>query len=183
MKKQFFTLLTGAAICATSPVFAMEVYPDNGGWSHPVHGNNHWKGGKGGQGHHVHGNNHWKQSGYQQVDQERQQLENEAQRRQQAEWHRQQQEKEWEAQAGEQKPRNHYYDVLGISPQSTPEEINKAYKQKALQNHPDKNNGDDTLMKEIIAAKEVLTNNAERNLYDQMGHNAYAGFNKTQRNR
>ena len=31
-----------------------------------------------------------------------------------------------------------YYDILGINPDATTEEIKKAYKKLALQNHPDK---------------------------------------------
>ena len=52
-----------------------------------------------------------------------------------------------------------YFDILGISPESNPEEIKKAYKKKALQFHPDKNNGDDTEFKKINEAYKKLTGN------------------------
>lgn len=31
-----------------------------------------------------------------------------------------------------------YYDLMGIEPDATPEQIRKAYRKKALQLHPDK---------------------------------------------
>lgn len=47
------------------------------------------------------------------------------------------------------------YEVLGIQKGASPEEINRAYRNKAMENHPDKG-GDPAKMKEINAAFEDL---------------------------
>ena len=53
------------------------------------------------------------------------------------------------------------YKVLGVKHSSSNSEINKAYKMKALQNHPDKG-GDKNKFVEIQTAMEVIK--AARNL-------------------
>lgn len=66
-----------------------------------------------------------------------------------------------------------FYEVLGLSRNATPEEIKKAYRQKALKYHPDKNPGDDTAegkFKESAEAYEVLSNPEKKARYDQYGH-------------
>lgn len=45
--------------------------------------------------------------------------------------------------------------VLGVSPNASPEEISRAYKRKALENHPDRG-GDNAKMVEVNVAKDVL---------------------------
>ena len=45
-----------------------------------------------------------------------------------------------------------YYKVLGVTNNSTPEEIKKSYRKLSLKYHPDKNNGDDTKFKQINEA-------------------------------
>jgi molecular chaperone DnaJ len=66
-----------------------------------------------------------------------------------------------------------YYDILGISKNATAEEIKKAYRQKALKFHPDKNPGDseaEEKFKEAAEAYEVLSNPEKKQRYDQFGH-------------
>ena len=66
-----------------------------------------------------------------------------------------------------------YYEILGISRQSSEEEIKKAYRQMALKYHPDRNPGDheaEQKFKECAEAYEVLRDFEKRNLYDRFGH-------------
>jgi molecular chaperone DnaJ len=62
-----------------------------------------------------------------------------------------------------------YYKILGLYPDCPQAEIKKAYRQLALQYHPDKNNGDkksEDRFKEVAEAYEVLNDEASRNEYD-----------------
>ncbi len=70
-----------------------------------------------------------------------------------------------------------YYEVLGVSKSASPEEIKKAYRKKAIQYHPDKNQGNkeaEEKFKEAAEAYEVLSNAEKKQRYDQFGH---AGVN------
>jgi len=61
------------------------------------------------------------------------------------------------------------YDILGISPEATPEEIKKAYKKMAIKFHPDKNPTAGDKFKEITVAYEVLNDPEKRSIYDKYG--------------
>jgi molecular chaperone DnaJ len=68
------------------------------------------------------------------------------------------------------------YDVLGVSPQVSADELKKAYRKLAQKYHPDRNPGDaeaERKFKEISAAYQVLRDPQRRASYDQMGHSAF----------
>ena len=80
-----------------------------------------------------------------------------------------------------------YYVVLGVSRNASADEIKKAYRQMALQYHPDRNPGDkeaEEKFKEAAEAYSVLGDPEKRSVYDQFGHDglrgeAFPGFNST----
>ena len=60
-----------------------------------------------------------------------------------------------------------YYDILGVTPTSTQEEIKKAYRKLSLKYHPDKNNNETIpLMASINEAYNVLSNEQQKQEYD-----------------
>lgn len=63
-----------------------------------------------------------------------------------------------------------YYDVLGVKPEASEQEIKKAYHRSALRWHPDKNQNNkeeaDRKFKKISEAYEVLRSKEKRRHYD-----------------
>jgi len=65
-----------------------------------------------------------------------------------------------------------YYAILGVNQLASDDEIKRAYKQKALKHHPDKNHGDIDAEKkfmDISEAYEMLSDPYKRSLYDRFG--------------
>jgi molecular chaperone DnaJ len=60
-----------------------------------------------------------------------------------------------------------YYEILGVSKNSSEEEIKKAFYKLAHKYHPDKAGGDEKKFKEINEAYQVLSDKKKRQQYDQ----------------
>ncbi len=61
-----------------------------------------------------------------------------------------------------------YYKVLGVPQSATENEIRRAYRKLAKQNHPDANPGKEERFKEISAAYDVLSDPEKRKEYDEI---------------
>jgi len=68
-----------------------------------------------------------------------------------------------------------FYGILGVDPDATEETIVRAYREQTKAHHPDVS--DDPAagerFKRLTRAKDVLTDEAERERYDRLGHAAY----------
>lgn len=69
-----------------------------------------------------------------------------------------------------------YYDLLGVSKDASDADIKKAYRKKAMDHHPDRNQHDPKAeghFKEINEAYEVLKDGQKKAAYDRFGHAAF----------
>jgi len=66
-----------------------------------------------------------------------------------------------------------YYEVLGVANDASQDDIDRAYRKKALKYHPDSNPDDEDAIgrfKESAEAYEILGDKEKRSRYDQFGH-------------
>jgi molecular chaperone DnaJ len=68
-----------------------------------------------------------------------------------------------------------FYEILGVARDASEDEIQEAYRQKAREYHPDVSDDPDAeeKFKKAKKAKEVLTDEEKRQMYDQMGHDRF----------
>ncbi|MBN2257721.1 MAG: J domain-containing protein [Anaerolineaceae bacterium] len=74
-----------------------------------------------------------------------------------------------------------YYQTLGVSRNSSKDEIKKAYRKLAMKYHPDRNPNDkaaEDRFKDINEAYQVLSDPAKRQRYDQLG-DSYSRWQQT----
>ena len=77
-----------------------------------------------------------------------------------------------------------YYETLGVARGATEADIKKAYRKKAMDLHPDRNQDDphaETRFKEVNEAYDCLKDSQKKAAYDRFGHAAFengggAGF-------
>jgi len=73
-----------------------------------------------------------------------------------------------------------FYDTLGVSRDASEEEIEEAYRQAVRRYHPDVSDDPDAeeKFKKAKKAKEVLTDEEKRQMYDQIGHERFVEAEK-----
>jgi hypothetical protein len=71
-----------------------------------------------------------------------------------------------------------YYDLLGVAPDASTAEIEQAYRERLKETHPDVSDAADAgaRTRQLIEARDVLTDGTERARYDRLGHEAYVGL-------
>jgi molecular chaperone DnaJ len=69
-----------------------------------------------------------------------------------------------------------YYDILGVTETSTPDEIKKSYRKLAMEHHPDKGGNEDKF-KKISEAYDTLSDDNKRAQYDNNRKNPFGNMN------
>ena len=72
-----------------------------------------------------------------------------------------------------------YYEILGVSRDTSTGELKKAFKKKAMKYHPDRNPDNPEAaekFKEAAEAYEVLSDSQKKSAYDQFGHSGVEGM-------
>ena len=78
-------------------------------------------------------------------------------------------------------PKRDYYEVLGVGRDADTAAVKKAYRNLAMQYHPDRNPGNGEAaekMKEVNEAYAVLCDPQKRDLYDAYGHAGLEGYSQ-----
>jgi molecular chaperone DnaJ len=68
-----------------------------------------------------------------------------------------------------------YYNILGVEETATQDEIKKAYRKLAKENHPDKG-GDEDIFKKISVAYDVVGDESKRQQYDMERKNPFGNM-------
>ena len=68
-----------------------------------------------------------------------------------------------------------YYETLGVSKDSTQDEIKKAYRKLSIKYHPDKEGGDEGKFKTISEAYNTIGDKDKRTKYDNQGQGGFGG--------
>jgi molecular chaperone DnaJ len=69
-----------------------------------------------------------------------------------------------------------YYDILGVERSCSESDLKKAYRKKAMDTHPDRNQADphaESKFKEVNEAYDVLKDGQKKAAYDRFGHAAF----------